>query len=197
MTIRCLLWDFGDTLCDERFIWGSGPEWMAIYDTFDDGIGERWCTDELDTARFADELSNRMERPTAEIIAHMVERSTNHIHFFDYTYGYFRAKKLPQAIVTVNPDLFSEVIAPAHDLAAVCDTIVTSWEAHTVDKSILCSLAIDRMPIDLEPHEALLIDNKQANVDAWIAVGGAGYLYSSDSVFRRDVENGAIGIPQA
>ena len=34
-SVECLLWDFGDTLCDERFIWSSGPAWMAVYESFD------------------------------------------------------------------------------------------------------------------------------------------------------------------
>ncbi len=37
--VQCLLWDFGDPLCDERFIWRNGPEWMDVYETFDDGLG--------------------------------------------------------------------------------------------------------------------------------------------------------------
>ena len=37
--IRCLLWDFGDTLCDERFIWSRGPAWIEVYATFDEGLG--------------------------------------------------------------------------------------------------------------------------------------------------------------
>jgi len=192
--IRCLLWDFGDTLCDERFIWGTGPEWMEVYGTFDDGIGDQWCTSELDTAAFATELSARMGRSPASIVEHMVERSTNHVHWYEYTYRFFRAHHLPQAIVTVNPDLFSEVIVPAHDLASCCEVIVTSWEDRTVDKSILCALAIERLALELEPAEALLIDNKRANVDAWIGAGGQGYHYTTDDAFRRAVEGGELAI---
>ena len=60
--IRCLLWDFGDTLCDETFIWRSGPEWMEVYETFDDGgLGAAWNLGEIDTREFASQLSGRME----------------------------------------------------------------------------------------------------------------------------------------
>ena len=31
MQVQCLLWDFGNTLCRETFIWSSGPEWEAVY----------------------------------------------------------------------------------------------------------------------------------------------------------------------
>lgn len=191
--IKCLLWDFGDTLCDERFIWSVGPDWMAVYETFDDGVGERWNTGDLDSSGFARELSATMGRSPDEIVAHMIERSTNHIEFYDYTWALFRERRLPQAIVTVNPDLFSDVIVPAHDLQSGCEVIVTSWEERSIDKSVLCSLAIERLDAGIEPGEALLIDNKQANIEAWASVGGAGYHYTTDDAFRRDVERGLIG----
>jgi hypothetical protein len=195
MPVGCLLWDFGDTLCDERFIWGSSPDWMAIYDTFDGGIGDRWCVDDLNTTSFAEELSHQMHLEPEAIVAYMTARSTHHIDFYDYTYRYFRSRQVPQAIVTVNPDLFSEVIVPAHDLGSPCETIVTSWEEHTIDKSILCRLALERMEVECEYSEALLIDNKQTNLEAWEHVGGPGYLYTTDLAFRRDVESGVLGLP--
>ena len=42
MSIDCLLWDFGNTLCHETFIWSSGPEWKTLYRSFDEGIGRAW-----------------------------------------------------------------------------------------------------------------------------------------------------------
>jgi hypothetical protein len=42
--VRCLLWDFGNTLCDELSPWRVSPEWMEVYRSFDeaDGIGAAW-----------------------------------------------------------------------------------------------------------------------------------------------------------
>ncbi len=37
MRVQCLLWDFGDTLSRETFIWSSGPEWELVYQSFDSG----------------------------------------------------------------------------------------------------------------------------------------------------------------
>ena len=145
MPIRCLLWDFGDTLCDERFIWSSGPEWMEVYGSFDEGgLGASWNLGELSTREFASRLSDRMDKSTESIIAHMTERCSR-IQFFDKTYAFFKARHLPQAIVTVNPDLFSEEIVPICGFADDCDAIVTSWQEHTVDKNVLNRLAMGRM----------------------------------------------------
>ncbi len=187
--IRCLLWDFGDTLCDERFIWNSGPEWMAIYDTFDDGLGQAWCLGEVDTPAFAAELATRMTLSAEVIATHMRERC-NHIVFHPFTYAFFRERHRPQAIVTVNPDLFSEVIVPRHRLDQAVDAIVTSWEETSDDKGRLCEVAIDRLGGGITPSEALLIDNRQDCLASWAARGGAGYLFTTDDAFRRDVADG-------
>ncbi|MEJ2132431.1 MAG: hypothetical protein P8Y95_12645 [Gammaproteobacteria bacterium] len=117
-------------------------------------------------------------------------RRCREIRFFEFTYAFFKARHLPQAIVTVNPDFFSEVIVPLCALDEPTSAIVTSWEERTVDKGALCAIALERMNLGCEPSEALLIDNKQANVDAWIARDGVGYVYTTDDDFRRDAARG-------
>jgi hypothetical protein len=179
-------------LCDERFIWASGPEWMVIYDTFDDsGLGSRWCLDKISTAQFADAIAERVGLVPDAVVAHMTA-CCHHIRFFDATYRFFRSRQLPQAIVTVNPDLFSEVIVPIYGFDSDCNVIVTSWEERTEDKRILNRLAIDRLGIDCANHEALLIDNKRTNIDDWISIGGAGYHYLGDERFARNLAAGGL-----
>lgn len=188
--IECLLWDFGDTLCDERFIWSSGPEWMAVYETFDaDGLGASWNLGEIDTQTFAEAISGRLKLSPEDVVAHMTE-CCRAIRFFETTYAFFRARHRPQAIVTVNPDLFSEVIVPLAGFDRDCDAIVTSWEERSVDKRILNRLAIERMGLDCDNDAALLIDNKRINIDDWLGVGGAGYHHVGDEVFARDLATG-------
>jgi len=187
---KCLLWDFGDTLCDERFIWSSGPEWMEIYKTFDDdGLGASWNLGKINAWQFAAAVSERLDRSAKSVLAHMTQ-CCSHVEFFESTFAFFKARHLHQAIVTVNPDLFSDVIVPIWQLDAHCDVIVTSWEEGTIDKNVLCRLAIERMGLTCENHEALLIDNKRSNIDGWASVGGAGYHYVGDTEFSSDVASG-------
>lgn len=188
MPVECLLWDFGDTLCDERSLWRSTPEWMAVYRSFEDGLGAAWSLGELDTRGFVAELARRMPLTEAEILAHLGR--TELFEFFPFTYAFFRDRHLPQAIVTVNPSYFSEVVVPGCALDEVTDAIVVSGEEGTIDKGELCRRALQRMDIDGDPSRALLIDDKQSNLDAWAGCGGIGYLYRSDAAFRRDVAGG-------
>ncbi len=92
--------------------------------------------------------------------------------------------------MTVNPDIFSKVIVPVCGFETDSDAIVTSWEEGTIDKVTLNKIAIGRMNLCCQNSEAILIDNKRSNIEDWIAVGGAGYLYTDDATFARDVSAG-------
>lgn len=196
MPIRCLLWDFGDTLCRETFIWSSSPEWEAVYQSFDGGWAHAWNVGAMDTREFARQASESISLSPDQIVSHMRERC-KHIEFFEFTYSFYKRRYLPQAIVTVNPDLWTETIVPLHEFDRTADVIVSSWQERTADKAILCSLALERLQLGCEPSEALLIDNKQSNLDAWAGRGGAGYLYTSDREFERDVAEGIDHLPRA
>ena len=193
MRVQCLLWDFGDTLCDERSLWRVGPEWVEVYRSFEekDGIGAAWCLGELDTGEVAALLAERMALTESEIAAHLSR--TDLFEFFPFTYAFFRARHLPQAVVTVNPAGVRET-ARALGFGAVTDAIVISGEEGTFDKGELCEVALGRMRIECASDRALLIDNKQSNLDAWAERGGIGYLYTTDSAFRRDLANGIDGL---
>src|SRR5262245_23812866 len=192
MRVQCLLWDFGDTLCNELSLWRSSPAWMEVYRSFDDGLGAAWSVGDLDTHGFVAEFAKRMPLTEVEIFAHL--QRIELFEFFPFTYAFFRARHLPQAIVTVNPVHFSEVIVPAFGLDQVADAIVVSAAEKTVDKAELCRRALERMHLDCGPSRALLIDNKRSNLDAWARQGGIGYLYTTDSAFRRDVAAGIDGL---
>lgn len=188
MHVQCLLWDFGNTLCDELSLWRVSPEWMEVYRSFDDGLGAAWSLGELDTPGFVAELAKRMPLTEAEILAHL--NRSDLFEFFAFTYSFFRERHLPQAIVTVNPTAFSEIVVPSFALDEVTDAIVVSGEEGTTDKGELCRRALERINLGCDPSQALLIDDKQSNLDAWAARGGIGYLYTTDTAFRRDVADG-------
>jgi FMN phosphatase YigB (HAD superfamily) len=191
--IHCLLWDFGNTLCDELSLWRVSPEWMEVYHSFDDqdGLGASWSLGDLETAEVAAELARRMTLSEAEIRDHLSR--TDLFSFFPFTYAFFRARHIPQAIVTVNPSLFREM-AQNLGLHEPTDTIVISGEEKTIDKGELCQIAIRRMGLGCANSEALLIDDKQSNLEGWADLGGTGYLYTTDAAFREHVAGGINGL---
>jgi hypothetical protein len=185
--VRFLLWDFGDTLVDERFLWvcpPGVPGWTDCYRTIVAGeFGARWNSGAATSSELAMEMAPRLGMLTKSVRAHIV-RCCGRIRFFDHAWTAAREHALPQAIVTVNPDLFRETIAPTYRLAAVFDAIVVSAEEGTEIKADLCAVAAERLGCD-DPAEALLLDNIEANVDAWRARGGAAYWFRGDDEFAR------------
>ena len=152
--VQCLLWDFGDTLCDELSLWRVSPEWMEVYRSFndEDGIGAAWSLGDLDTHEVVAKLAQRMTLNEVKIHAHLSR--TDLFEFFPFTYAFFRARHLPQAVVTVNPAAFREM-AQNLGFDEVTHTIVVSGEEKTIDKGVLCEFAIQRMPIVCANEQAL------------------------------------------
>jgi len=106
--IKCLLWDFGDTLCDELTLWKGSAEWMAMYHSFfdKDGLGAAWSLGRLDAEQVASRLTSQLGLTPSQILSHFIRAEL--FEFFPRTYEYFCGQHLPQAIVTVNPALFRD-----------------------------------------------------------------------------------------
>ena len=122
-----------------------------------------------------------------------MEDRCGHVRFFETAWATAKKRALPQAIVPVNSDVFSRFVVPNYSLDSTFDVIVTSWEEHTMDKARLCEIALERLG-GHDPAQALLIDNIEANVDAWRALGGQAYLFTTDEAFARKLrEAGSDG----
>ena len=183
--VRYLLWDFGDTLVDQRWMWpslGGVPGWTARYQALPDtDIDTRWSEGEMTTEELAAVFASDLACTPELLMAHMEQRCGD-VQFFKHAWAAARAHLFPQAIVTVNCDAFSRFVVPNYALDSAFDVIVTSWEEHTMDKTRLCEIALERLG-GSDPGEALLIDNIEANVDAWRARGGQAYLFVGDEAF--------------
>jgi len=185
--VRYLLWDFGDTLVDERWMW-SCPDgfanWTDSYRTLGAGdLGSRWNRGESTFEEFASQLAIDVGIGFDDACAHM-QGCCNAIHFFEHAWATAQSRAVPRGIVTINPDLFTRFVVPNYELDTVFETIVTSWQEGTEDKARLCEIALERLG-GSDPAEALLIDNIEANVDAWRARGGQAYLFVGDEQFAR------------
>lgn len=183
--IRFLLWDFGDTLVDERFLWicpTGVPGWRDCYRELVAGeLGSRW---NCGTARFdelADAMSARLGMSTAAVIAH-AQRCSARIRFFEHAWVAARAHALPQALVTVNPHEFRDWIVPNYRLTDHFDAIVVSAEQGTESKAELCDAAVKMLGCE-DPAQALLLDNIEGNIDAWRSRGGSAYWFRGDAEF--------------
>ena len=191
--VRFLLWDFGDTLVDERWLWSCPdgfPEWAAHYRAVCGGeLGSRWNCGTASLDDLADDLVARLGMTKDAVLAH-ARRCCGEIQFFEHAWAAACSRALPQALVTVNPDVFRDVVMANYPITGTFDAVVISAEAATENKADLCELAAVELGCE-DPSHALLIDNIGANVDAWRARGGSAYWFRNDATFATDLAAGS------
>jgi len=196
LPIAAILWDFGDTLADERWMWApmpDAPDWTDVYRNHiaSGDLGSLWNIGAIDSLGVATRLAELTGQTVERVRFHMRE-CCRHLQFYEGVMAYAGASGLPQAIVTVNCDLFSEVVVPQYRLHIRFDAIVASWQARTEDKAVLCEHALDRLGVRAPIEHCLLIDNREDNLAAWRAKGGAAYHFRGEAKFLQDID-GIVG----
>jgi hypothetical protein len=190
MTPNVLLWDFGNTLADERWMRAAPagcPGWEAAWLAVMAEAGVRWNLGEMTANEIFAALSKRTGLARDRVEAHAHECCKNLV-FNKAAWGLARQHRLPQALVTVNPDLFGSFVVPTYKLAEVFDAIVVSFAEGTDDKSELCDIAVVRLHFKGPRSSALLIDNRQDSVEGWRKGGvrdiSSGATPSSGWIYR-------------
>jgi hypothetical protein len=185
---QVLLWDFGDTLVDERWMLRCPPEcpeWVDAWEATMAVLADEWNVGAVSSPAVFGELA-RLTGMNERDVAEHARRCCSQIQRHAHAWTVFSERRRPQAIVTVNPDLFSQLVVPALSLLELVDVIVTSWEEKTEDKTELGRIALDRLGRGATLSHALLIDNRSDIIDAWRISGGRGYWFESDQAFERD-----------
>jgi FMN phosphatase YigB (HAD superfamily) len=189
MAPAVLLWDFGDTLVDERWMLRAPetcPTWPTAWSEIMSTRADGWNVGAFRSPEMFAALAARTGMAVEDVEAH-AQHCCRLLAFNETAWRVATERSLPQALVTVNPDLFSEHVVPAHRLRAVFDVIVTSSAEQTADKPMLCEIALHRLRFDGDRSDALLIDNRLDLIEAWRKVGGAGYWFQSDDRFKHDL----------
>ena len=189
MRVEALLWDFGDTLVDETWMHRAPPDcarWPEAWADVMAQYADDWNTGRVDERAVFGALCahtcldfDAVERHAADC-CRSIERHP-------VAWQVMTGRRRPQALVTVNPDLFVHRVLTPHGLAEHFDTVVVSCLEGTDDKVQLCCVACERLGVT-DRGRALLIDNRRDLVDAWQRAGGAAYWYRSDAQFRDDVD---------
>lgn len=191
--IDAVLFDFSGTLAEEPVLFPAdvdvpGP-WRDIWDArfAEPGFADSWQRGEIPAAELIADLSKRFGTRSEALREH-IEHCTERITFYPGIMKFVRARRdrgQPQALVTVNPDLF-DLIAQHFHLDALFDTIVLSAREGTIDKLDLCRIALDRLG-GRDTSSALLIDNVAENIRTFEEAGGYGYHFVDDATFVADL----------
>jgi FMN phosphatase YigB (HAD superfamily) len=189
MSISVLLWDFGDTLVEERWMrlapigcatWESS--WVDVMAE----LADAWNVGVVTSAIVFQALASHTGMSAEDVEAHARD-CCRQIEFHPLAWRYAQKRCRPQALVTVNPDLFLDYVIPLYGLTAVFDEIIVSATEHCANKVEMCKEALARLGFAGDRSEALLIDNRADLVRAWEETGGAGYWFRVDEEFGRDL----------
>jgi FMN phosphatase YigB (HAD superfamily) len=191
VTISTILWDFGNTLADERWLRAPVdgiPSWTSICDRLLCGtdLADRWNSGAIGSAEVAAEFGRVLGVRPDDVLAHL-ERCSRNVTLYPLVMTFAEQCSLRQVVVTINPEIFTRVVVPRYRLAEKFDAIVTSWEERTLSKTELCDAA--RLRFDPPPARSacLLIDNTKENVAAWGEMGGVGYHFRDEHTLFRDL----------
>ncbi len=190
--LQCVLWDFGNTLAKEA-LWHASrelPDWPGAFEAVFARHGNEWNLGEITDDEFARLMAERLDVPSSAVRRDLEQRCAS-ISFFDESLRVVEACPLPQAVVTVNPRLFSEFIVPKYSVFERFEVVVTSWEERVLDKAELCAVALSRLQVAIAPSATLLIDNMSDNVKRWEQRGGQGYWFRGPEVLKGDL-SGAL-----
>ena len=191
MATRCVLWDFGDTLVDQDWMLAAPegfPDWPKAWAEVARGELEGpWNLGEVGCEDIARRVAGLLGMSLPDTMAH-IQKCCSSIRIFETAMAAARRCTLPQAIVTVNPDVFTSYVSPHYKLDDLFSVIVASWQEGTVEKAALCIRALRVFEDTFEPSEALLIDNIEANVRAWEECGGRGYVFTGEAQFAADLQ---------
>ena len=188
--LQCVLWDFGNTLAKEA-LWHASrelPDWPGAFEAVFARHGNEWNLGEITDDEFARLMAERLDVPSSAVRRDLEQRCAS-ISFFDESLRVVEACPLPQAVVTVNPRLFSEFIVPKYSVFERFEVVVTSWEERLLDKAALCSVALSRLATSIVPSAALLIDNMSENITGWEQLGGQGYLFRGPETLQADLSD--------
>ncbi len=198
MSVEVILFDFSGTLAEEPVLFPAHikvpPNWRDIWNArfAEPGFADRWQKGEVTAAELTEDLSKRLDTDPATLRLH-IERASKSLTFHSEIMKSVRARKRrgnPQALVTINPDLFT-LVADHYSLDMLFDVVVLSAQEGTVDKVELCRIALDRLGFK-DFSSALLIDNVAELVRSFELAGGTGYHFIDDATFAADVASGLL-----
>ncbi len=188
--IKCVVFDFAFTLSSAFYFRTLGEEALqtvsnVLFNNPDSGISSAWMTGEISSHDVAEFLSPYLSLPASYILDALRDGCAN-LRFNDAVLQFAIAQRRlgrKTALVTVNSDVFTDVVVPTHDLNSVFDAIVNSSDHGTMDKTQLWPIAFQRLGPGYGYHNSLLIEDNERMVGSFRSLGGAAHQYQNDESF--------------
>ena len=196
--VECVVFDFGGTLSSAPYFSTLGAEALNVIDRVLFGNVEivgSWMTGRTTAGDVAAFLSGHLQISAAEILAALRagcrELELNH-EVWSFAQEQHRVGR-KAAMVTVNADVFDDVVVPSYGLDQMFDVIVNSADHGDGRKEeVLWPKAFEALGLEYGYHNSLLIEDSLEQVERFRCLGGLGHQYVGEESFRR--WRAAVGI---
>lgn len=191
--IKCIIFDFADTLYSGSYfnIFPCGCEnWRQLFNTYifdKDVIELKAMNGELTTEDIAAIVSGHVGLGFEEVLQ-LAEDGCGNLEFNSAVLKFAIEQKIKgtaTSLVTINMDVFTKVVVPAHGLSDIFDVIVNSFDHKEMKKEILLDIAFDQLGAGITFSNSLLIDDIADNVKLFEERGGYAYQYKDDKSFTK------------
>jgi hypothetical protein len=201
--IRCVMFDYGFTLSSGLYFNVSPPgvpEWPDLVQRVvfgRDDITQPWMRGEIGLNDVAAVLAQETGLGSEELVGFLHQGCTD-LGFNEGVYRFadwVRSSPLQSALVTVNMDVFSDVVVPSHGLDALFDVIVNSADVGTCDKTILWQVAFESLGSGVSYRDSLLVDDREEYAEAFRGLGGVAHRYLGDENLAQWLRETPFGVP--
>jgi beta-phosphoglucomutase-like phosphatase (HAD superfamily) len=191
---RCVIFDFAFTLCSQKYFHPLGGEAEEAIDRIIFGENSEnwahpWMEGKITSREIIQHLACHLSVGEQEL-RNALESGCRNLTWNPAVWRFVCSQKdagRPVALVTLNMDVFTDIVVPHYRLDETFDVIVNSADEGTLDKLRLWRDAIDRLGGGLELSDCLLIDDSVRNLTRFRQAGGLAILYLDDEHFRGEL----------
>ncbi len=142
-------------------------------------------TNEITKKDIAKIISEKTQLPLNQVLDYMHE-GCNHLSFNSAVYDfaiYCKQQGIKTVLVTVNMDIFSEIVVPKYELKNLFEVIINSADFECSDKNVLWKIGFDQLVGNINYHNSLLIEDSKKNIKKFRRNGGFVHQYLNDNNF--------------
>jgi hypothetical protein len=189
--IKCIVFDFGFTLCPDLYFKVAPPGhpyWRDVIQEhiFDQSsLLEQWMIGNLTIIEIAGIVSRYIPLEI-ETIVRLMEKGCERLNFNKAVWDFVLAQRdagRKTALVTANMDVFTKVVVPCHQLDRAFDVIINTFDYKELRKELLWPIAFRQLGNDIHFGNSLLIEDGYTEPAKFRKLGCYSYQYSTDALF--------------
>ena len=198
-TIDAVIFDYGFTISSEHYFnvpHPRIPRWHElIQETVfaDERVVSEWMRGGISLHDVADILQKRTGEDLDSILIYLRDGCRNlkeNKAVIEFA-RQLSMNSVPIGLVTVNADVFNEVVVSEHRYDELFDVIINSCDYGELDKRVLWPLAFNQLGKHVGYGNSLLVEDSKNEVQMFRDAGGCAIQYVDDATFLAETRRSA------